>query len=143
MKSGAERADSGPDVADPAAARRHKPQPSTVRKSAALMNPRAMAMLQRSAGNAAVAGIVGGRGASASSGAVALGGGSSQAVESEAELVTPTADLDVQRAATPGSSFAPPVPPSAPNPKADPKFTAVSGTAKSAGQQLKKHALNI
>ena len=61
MRSAAERAESGPDVADAAAARQRKAQAPTVRRSASLMNPRAVAMLQRSAGNAAVAGIVGAR----------------------------------------------------------------------------------
>lgn len=140
MKSAAERGISGPETGDPAVVRTRQPQPPTVRRSAALMNPRAIAMLQRSAGNAAVAGIVNGRGASANSTAVTLGGPSAPAQESEALVSGPPPDLDVQRAPVGGSSFAPPVPPSAPNPKSDPKFTAVSGAAKSAGQQLKKHA---
>ncbi len=49
-------------------------------------------------------------------------------------------DAVVQRAAAGGGSTAPPVPPPAADPKADPKFTAVTGTVRTGAQQLKKHA---
>lgn len=96
-----------------------------------------MAMLQRSAGNAAVAGMVGSRGKSGPGESVGPGGASAPGMDTVSSAAVPTFDL--QRAVGPGASTAPPVPPSAPNPKADPKFTAVAGAAKSAGQQLKKH----
>ena len=96
-------------------------------------------MLQRSVGNAAVTAMVIGRGASPRSGAVAIGAPPTPSVERDATEPAPSAELDVQRAPA-GTSFAPPVPPSAPNPKADPRFAAVAGATKSAGQQLKKHA---
>jgi|GEM_PF-3183611 len=104
------------------------------------MSVRSLAMLQRSAGNAAVAGLVSGR--VASRGGV---GGGSPTRDAESAGSGPTADipiapdLSVQRIPGAAGSTAPPVPPSPPNPAADPKFTAVAGTAKSAAQQLKKH----
>ena len=49
-------------------------------------------------------------------------------------------DTVVQRATAGGGSTAPPVPPPAADPKADPKFTAVTGTVRTGAQQLKKHA---
>ena len=49
-------------------------------------------------------------------------------------------DAVVQRAAAGGGSTAPPVPPPAADPKADPKFTAVTSTVKTSAQKLKKHA---
>lgn len=59
VKAGAERREPGTEIADPTVSRHQKPQGSAVRRSAVVMNPRAMAMLQRSAGNAAVAGLIG------------------------------------------------------------------------------------
>ena len=62
MRSAAERSDAEHDVGESAGGvrRRDSPTPS-VRRSAALISPGSMAMLQRKAGNAAVAGLVAAR----------------------------------------------------------------------------------
>ena len=93
-----------------------------------------MALLQRSAGNAAVAGLLRaprGPGTSPAAGASATAG---QAPGPVAEVTA----APVQRLA-PNASFAPPVPPPAADPAADPKVRAVTGSVKSAGVALRKH----
>jgi hypothetical protein len=115
-------------TADPATASRPTRRPSTT------MNPRSMALLQRSAGNAAVAGLLRaprGAGASPAAGVSATAG---QAAGPVAEVTA----APVQRLA-PNASFAPPVPPPAADPAADPKFRVVAGSVKSAGVALRKH----
>ena len=141
MSAAAERTGPEPDaatrrapVAEPAASRTSS-APRTVRRSSALMNPRSVAMLQRSAGNAAVAGLVRGR---SNSGA--------QAPEARSEPVALPVDpaaMPVQRLAAPGAaaagSTAPPVPPATADPKSDPRFATVAGSVRAAGAQLRKH----
>ena len=110
-----------------------------MRRSGALMNPRSMAMLQRSAGNAAVAGMLGPKAAGKGAGGGAAAAGPK--VEPAAAMSeSGPVDTVVQRATAGGGSTAPPVPPPAADPKADPKFTAVTGTVRTGAQQLKKHA---
>lgn len=120
-------------VANPAG-----PRPTPVRRSSALMNPRSMALLQRSAGNAAVAGLVRGRSAAPTG---SSSDGTAPAPESAVapvqRLVPGTAVGSAAGSAA--GSTAPPVPPVAPDPSADPRFTAVTGQVKAAGSQLKKH----
>ncbi|HEY5879827.1 MAG TPA: hypothetical protein VIU11_13025 [Nakamurella sp.] len=153
MTPAAERVSTERDVArrraEPEAGRAREPgQPRPVRRSTAAMNPRSMNALQRSAGNAAVAGLV--RGRSGPSGASGAGpAGASQAPagggSSAGAVVTTAGDaavLPVQRLA-PGSAAAgsssPPVPPAAADPTADPRFIAVTGAVNSAGTQLRRH----
>jgi hypothetical protein len=117
-----------PVTAEPAAAIR------PIRRPAAAMNPRSMAMLQRNAGNAAVAGLM--RTPSRAGSAPTAG-----SPVTSGESAGPTAEVagvPVQRLA-PTASFAPPVPPPAADPASDPKFRAVTGTVKSAGAALRKH----
>lgn len=116
-------------VANPAG-----PRPTPVRRSSALMNPRSMALLQRSAGNAAVAGLVRGRSAAPT------GSSSDGTAPAPESAVAPVQRLVPGTAVgSAAGSTAPPVPPVAPDPSADPRFTAVTGQVKAAGSQLKKH----
>jgi hypothetical protein len=105
-----------------------------------------MALLQRSAGNAAVAGLIrGARGGGPSASAGASAGSAAVAgapVPGEtAGSVSDAAEEPVQRLAPAAAlgSMAPPVPPPAADPASDPKFRAVTGTVKSAGAALRKH----
>ena len=62
MRSAAERSDAEHDIGESTGGvRRRDAQTPAVRRSAALISPRSMAMLQRKAGNAAVAGLVAAR----------------------------------------------------------------------------------
>jgi hypothetical protein len=106
------------------------------------MNPRSMAMLQRSAGNGAVAGLLAARPVSGSSGAV-VGSAVGTAVGAETaapqQAVPDPNVVALQRLAGAAGSTAPPVPPAPVDPTSDPRFTAVTGAVKSAGAQLRKH----
>ncbi len=121
-------------VAEPAVSRPPS-TPRAVRRSSALMNPRSVAMLQRSAGNAAVAGLVRGRSPSGSPAPDARVG--------TAPVPADPAGAPVQRLAAPGATAAGstglPVPPAAADPKSDPRFSAVAGAVKAAGKHLKAH----
>ncbi|WP_420123369.1 phage tail protein [Nakamurella sp.] len=96
------------------------------------MNPRSLALLQRSAGNAAVAGLVRARPGAA----VPAPAASAAPVQSAV-----TAAGAVQRLVPAGGagSTAPPVPPPAADPAADPRFRAVTGSVRAAGVALRKH----
>lgn len=118
----------------------------STRRPPATMNPRSVALLQRSAGNAAIAGLMRGpRGggsrapAGSSSGPSALAG--APAPGQTAGPAPDAAEVPVQRLAPSAAtgSTAPPVPPPAADPASDPKFRAVTGAVKSAGVSLRKH----
>ena len=121
--------------------------PTPIRRPARTMTPQSMAALQRSAGNAAVAGMVRARAAPGgpSRPAAATGGGHADLGSSGAAQVSGSGTTEpavpvgpaVQRLA--GSGTAAPVPPPPANPHGDPKFTAAAGGVKAAGRQLKQH----
>ena len=113
-----------------AAPRRVGSRPPSVRRSSTLMNPRSVAMLQRSAGNAAVAGLVAGRRAPVDS---QSGHANEQPSPADAAVVP------IQRLAAAGASTAPPVPPPARTRNRHREFAAVTGVVKTAGKQLKAH----
>lgn len=153
MTSSVDRVPTSADKTASTAPQRREIEPdqvqAPVRRPSRAMTPHSLAALQRSAGNAAVAGMVRARGATGPHRAVPAGptggGGPGTVGTTAAEQVSgpvtnASGSLDraaVQRLA--GSGTAPPVPPPPANPHGDPKFAAAASGVRAAGQQLKKH----
>ena len=128
MKSSTERTERVPDGRKaPDAARPREAPGAPIRKNSTVTNARSLAMLQRSAGNAAVASMMGHRGAGTE---VAMD------VQTAPDI---SAGTPVQRAVAGSGCPEPPVAPSAPDPQTDPAFAAVAGTVNKRAGELKKH----